>query len=90
MKTIVMNAKCCAVILATAALSLSGCKTTESAAMAKPSADLAAEKPGTTYAPRIVENTDYVSHVENLALRRGVYVRWVNKPQKRVVDKTDR
>jgi hypothetical protein len=84
-----MNAKLLAVILATAALSLSGCKTTESAVMTKPSADIAAEKPGTTYDPRIVEDSAYISHVQRMALRRGVYLRWVNKPQKRIVDQTD-
>ncbi len=84
-----MNAKLCAVAVAAAVLSLSGCKTTESAAMTKPADDAAVQKSGTTYDPRIVEDAAYVSRVQQLALRRGVYVRWVHKPVKRVVDKTD-
>lgn len=82
-----MNAKYCAVLVALAALSLSGCKTTESAAMAL--SDDAAHKTGTPYDPRIEVDAEYVSHVQKLALRRGVYVRWVNKPHKRVVDQTE-
>ena len=84
-----MNAKLCAVAVAAAMLLLPGCKTTESAAMTKPAADVAVQKPGTTYEPRIVEDAAYVSRVQQLALRRGVFVRWVNKPVKRIVDKTD-
>lgn len=79
-----MNAKLCAAAIAMAVLSLSGCKTTESAAMARP--DDTAHKVGTTYDPRIEVDAEYVSHVQKLALRRGVFVRWVNKPHKRVVD----
>jgi hypothetical protein len=81
-----MNAKLCVVVLVTSLLTLSGCKTTEQAAMATPVNDVAIQKPGTTYDPRIVEDSAYISYVQRLALRRGVYVRWVNKPHKRVVD----
>ncbi len=84
-----MNIKLCAIVLAIASLALSGCKTTEQAAMSKPAPDAVATKPGTTYAPRIVEDTAYISYVQRLALRRGVYVRWVNKPHKRIVDQTE-
>jgi hypothetical protein len=84
-----MNAKLFAAVLAMTALSLPGCKTTESAAILEPSAGPAAEKAGTTYDPRIVEDTAYISRVQRMALRRGVYVRWVNKPQKRIVDQTE-
>ncbi len=83
-----MNAKLCAVVLAIAALALPGCKTTEQAAMSKPVPESAVVKPGTTYAPRIVEDSVYISRVQRLALSRGVYVRWINKPHKRVVDQT--
>lgn len=82
-----MNVKYCAAIVALAALSLSGCKTTGSAAMARP--DDAAQKTGTTYDPRIEVDAAYVSQVQKLAMRRGVYVRWVNKPHKRIVDQNE-
>lgn len=82
-----MNAKYCAAAVALAVLSLSGCKTTESAAMAQ--ADDTAHKTGTTYDPRIEVDAAYVSQVQKLAMRRGVYVRWVNKPHKRIVDQTE-
>ena len=82
-----MNIKHCVAAAALAALSLSGCKTTESAAIARP--DDTAHKAGTTYDPRIEVDAAYVSQVQKLAMRRGVYVRWVNKPHKRVVDQTE-
>jgi hypothetical protein len=34
-----------------------------------------------------VDDGDYVARVENLALRRGVSVHWVNPPTKRIVTK---
>ena len=82
-----MNAQVCAVAVAMAVLSLSGCKTTESSAMTQ--AAPSEQKPGTTYDPRIEVDAEYVSHVQKLAMRRGVFVRWVNKPHKRIVEQTD-
>jgi hypothetical protein len=32
-----------------------------------------------------VDDADYVARVENLALRRGVIVQWVNPPTRRIV-----
>jgi mannose/fructose/N-acetylgalactosamine-specific phosphotransferase system component IIB len=34
-----------------------------------------------------VDDADYVARVENMAMHRGVSVRWVNPPTKRVVTK---
>jgi hypothetical protein len=96
MNRMLTKTELCAVALAIALLPLSGCKTTESAMTAAPAQaervqtaiqPVAAQpKAGTTYDPRIVEDDKYISYVERLALRRGVNVRWVNKPHKRVVD----
>ncbi len=81
-----MNAKISLLVVLIAGLSLPGCRTMEgsSAVAAAPAAKPAV--PGTQYAPRIEENTAYVSYVESVARRRGVTVRWVNKPVKRHVD----
>ncbi len=72
-----MNVKLCPL------LSLPGYRTTDGSAYvpaAKPAA------PGSTYDPRIEENAEYVAYVQSVARRRGVTVRWVNKPVKRRVD----
>lgn len=79
-----MNTMMCSIVVLAAGLSLSGCKTMdESAAYAPASKSVAV---ATTYQPRIEENAAYVSYVEGVARRRGVTVRWVNKPVKRHVD----
>lgn len=77
-----MSARMSASIVLFALLALPGCKTTESAYVppAKPA------QVGTQYQPRIEEDKAYVSYVEGVARRRGVTVRWVNKPVKRHVD----
>ena len=79
-----MNAKMCTLVVLVAGLSLSGCRTMEGSSAAAPAAKPAV--PGTMYAPRIEENDAYVAHVESMPRRRGVMVRWVNKPEKRHVD----
>jgi len=66
------------------AVSLTGCASMNESASA-PAAQ-SAPRPGTPYLPRIETDEAYVSHVENVARRRGVTVRWVNKPVKRKVD----
>jgi hypothetical protein len=81
-----MNGKLFAAILATAALALPACKTTDSTAMTKSTENAERQKVGSTYDPRIVEDKVYIDYVQRLALRRGVYVKWVNKPTKRIVD----
>lgn len=79
-----MNAKMCSFVVLVAGLSLSGCKTMEGSSAVAPAAKPAS--PGTQYAPRIEENDAYVAQVESMARRRGLTVRWVNKPVKRHVD----
>jgi hypothetical protein len=74
------------IVLAIAALSLPGCRTMDDSALATPSP--APAQTATTYQPRIEEDARYVAYVENMARRRGVIVRWVNKPVKRHVDET--
>lgn len=71
-------------VLAVAAVSLSGCRTMDESAAATPPP--ARVQTATTYQPRIEENARYVAYVENMARRRGIIVRWVNKPVKRHVD----
>jgi hypothetical protein len=80
-----MNARrCLPLLLAIAAVSLPGCKTMDDSAALTPPATRA--QPATTYQPYIEEDAKYVAYVENMARRRGVIVRWVNKPVKRHVD----
>ncbi len=79
-----MNIMLCSIVVLAAGLSLSSCRTMDESAAYVP-----ASKPvavATTYQPRIEENAAYVSYVESVARRRGVAVRWVNKPVKRHVD----
>jgi hypothetical protein len=73
-------------VLAFAVLSLPGCRTMDDSASATPPARVQTAQAATTYQPRIEEDARYVAHVENMARRRGVIVRWVNKPVKRHVD----
>lgn len=76
-------------VLAVAAVFLPGCRTMdESAAVTPPPARIqtAPAQAATTYQPRIEEDARYVAYVENMARRRGIIVRWVNKPVKRHVD----
>lgn len=80
-----MNAKLCSLLVLAAAVSLPGCRTTDSSARHLPNAKPVA--PGSTYEPRIEENAEYVAYVESVARRRGVTVRWVYKPVKRHVDR---
>ncbi len=80
-----MNVKLCSLFVLAAAVSLPGCRTTDSSARYVPTATQAA--PGSTYEPRIEENAEYVAYVQSVARRRGVTVRWVNKPVKRHVDR---
>jgi hypothetical protein len=77
-----LNVRMSVSIVLFALLVLPGCKTTESAYVpaAKPA------QVGTQYQPRIEEDKAYVTYVESVARRRGVMVRWVNKPVKRHVD----
>lgn len=79
-----MNVKLCSLLALAAGLSLSGCQTTSEYARQAPAAK--PMSPGTTYAPQIEENTEYMAYIESMARRRGVTVRWVNKPVKRHVD----
>jgi hypothetical protein len=79
-----MNAKMCSLVVLLAGLSLSGCKTMDDSAYVPPAAKQV--PPGTQYAPRIEENAAYVAYDESVARRRGVTVRWVNKPAKRHID----
>ncbi len=80
-----MNAKLCSLLVLAAGLSLSGCTTTGETAQFVPAAKPV--PPGSTYAPQIVENAEYMAYVENVARRRGVNVHWVNKPVKRDPEK---
>ncbi|MES2669263.1 MAG: hypothetical protein V4673_02425 [Pseudomonadota bacterium] len=82
-----MNVKLCSLlVLAVAvAVSLPGCRTTDSSARYVPTATQAA--PGSSYEPRIEENAEYMAYVQSVARRRGVTVHWVNKPVKRHVDR---
>lgn len=79
-----MNTRHCAFVLLAAGLSLSGCKTMDHSVAVAPAPQSA--QPGTMYEPRFEENKAYVNYVESVARRRGVYVRWVNKPVTRHVD----
>lgn len=79
-----MNVKLCSLLILVAAVSLPGCRTTDSSARYVPT--LAQAVPGSTYEPRIEENAEYVAYVQSVARRRGVTVRWVNKPVKRHAD----
>ena len=84
------------IVLAIAVLSLPGCRTMDDSASAtlppasvqSASAQAAPAQAATTYQPRIEEDARYVAYVENMARRRGVIVRWVNKPVKRHVDES--
>jgi pectin methylesterase-like acyl-CoA thioesterase len=79
-----MNARTSSLLLALfAGLALAGCKTMDHSAYQPPPKAVA---PGTTYQPRIEEDTAYVAYVENMARIRGITVRWVNKPVKRHAD----
>jgi hypothetical protein len=81
-----MNARrCLPLLMAVAAASLPGCKTMGDSAAFTPPASRTAQ-PATTYQPRIEEDAKYVAYVESMARRRGLIVRWVNKPVKRHVD----
>jgi hypothetical protein len=81
------STKSCAILAAVAALSLSGCKTMGDSAYVSPPK---AEPPvATTFTPRIETDEAYVAYVESVARRRGVLVQWVNKPQKRKVDRQE-
>lgn len=75
-------------VLAVAAVSLPGCRTMDESAATSPPARIqtAPAQAATTYQPRIEEDARYVAYVENMARRRGIIVRWVNKPVKRHVD----
>jgi hypothetical protein len=86
MRLLHASTKSCA-ILAVAALSLSGCKTMNDSAYVPP--PRAQPLVSTTYAPRIETDEAYVAYVESVARRRGVLVQWVNKPQKRKVDRQE-
>ncbi|GAA4806375.1 hypothetical protein [Lysobacter hankyongensis] len=80
-------------VLAIATVFLPGCRTMDESAVAPPPARIqtAPAQVATTYQPRIEEDARYVAYVENMARRRGIIVRWVNKPVKRHVDvPTDR
>jgi hypothetical protein len=80
-----MNTKLlCMLAMLVAGLSLSGCRTMDESAYVAPPAKQVT--PGTQYAPRIEENTAYMTRVESMASRRGITVHWVNKPVKRHVD----
>ncbi len=88
-----MNVRYYAVLAAIVLMSLSSCKTMEGKSLsmspAQGSVNTPVEtpvKPGTLYAPRIEEDTAYMAYVQRMAWRRGVYLRWINKPQKRIVD----
>ena len=76
-----MNAKLCSLLVLAAGLSLSGCTTTGGTAQLTPA--VKPMSPGSTYAPQLVENAEYMAYVETVARRRGVNVHWVNKPVKR-------
>ncbi len=80
-----MDVKLCSLVVLAAAVSLPGCRTTDGSARHVPDAKPVA--PGSTYEPRIEENAEYVAYVQSVARRRGVTVRWVNKPVKRRVDR---
>lgn len=88
MRLLHASTKSCAILAVAAAASLSGCKTTGDSAYVppppKPSPPVA-----TTFTPRIETDDAYVAYVESVARRRGVLVQWVNKPQKRKVDRQE-
>lgn len=75
-----------AALLLALCLPLTACKTTESAGLANQTPEAKPLPPATTYQPRIEENEAYVAYVQQVARRRGILVRWVNKPVKRKVD----
>lgn len=79
----------CAILaaVAVAVLSLPGCRTTGDSAYVPPPE--AAPPVATTFTPRIETDDAYVAYVESVARRRGVLVQWVNKPQKRKVDRQE-
>jgi aspartyl aminopeptidase len=86
MRLLHASTKSCA-ILAAAVLSLSGCRSMGDSAYAPP--PKAAPPVATTFNPRIETDEAYVAYVESVARRRGVLVQWVNKPQKRKVDRQE-
>lgn len=66
-------------------LSLSACRTTESTYRAAPAP--APAQPQTAHDPRLpsfAPDEAYISHVERQALNRGIVLRWVNRPLKRL------
>ena len=67
-----MKTSYCVSILALAVVALGGC-----AGMQDKSA---------MYPNQIVDDAAYIAQVEHIARDRGVAVRWVNPPQKRVKD----
>lgn len=79
----------CAILaaVAVAVLSLPGCRTTGDSAYVPP--PKAAPPVSTTFSPQIETDEAYVAYVESVARRRGVLVQWVNKPQKRKVDRQE-
>ena len=79
--------KSCAILAVAAVLSLPGCQTTGGSAYVPP--PKAAPPVATTFSPRIETDETYVAYVESVARRRGVLVQWVNKPQKRKVDRQE-
>lgn len=81
------STKSCAILAVAAALSLAGCRTTGDSAYVPPPE--AAPPVATTFTPRIETDDAYVAYVESVARRRGVLVQWVNKPQKRKVDRQE-
>jgi hypothetical protein len=81
------NLRSCAVLAAVAVLSLPGCRTTGDSAYVPP--PKAAPPASTTFSPQIETDEAYVAYVESVARRRGVLVQWVNKPQKRKVDRQE-
>jgi hypothetical protein len=82
-----VSMKSCAILAVAAAVSLPGCKTMDESAYVPPSK--AAPPVATTFTPRIETDEAYVAYVESVARRRGVLVQWVNKPQKRKVDRQE-
>lgn len=81
------NLRSCAILAAVAVLSLPGCRTTGDSAYVPP--PKAAPPVSTTFSPQIETDEAYVAYVESVARRRGVLVQWVNKPQKRKVDRQE-
>jgi hypothetical protein len=66
-----------AALIASAAVLLAACATGDEMSRSAPQASYPA--PG-----QLVENTEYIAMVEQVALRRGVQVHWINQPTKRV------